>query len=166
VDALKEERLIMLGPVLDRFKDEGLDPALKRIFGIGKRAKMFPPAPESLKNADIEVDYVSILSAAQRAAGTIAIERYLGFSGQMAGVWPEVQQLPDVDALMREYAEGIGLKASGLRSREDLEAARAADEEQQQLAQAAETGQQLAQGAQVLSNTDVGGGQNALQALL
>tara|TARA_R110000868_G_scaffold307378_2_gene568859 strand:- start:25445 stop:27109 length:1665 start_codon:yes stop_codon:yes gene_type:complete len=166
IDARREEKLVHLGPVLERFYNEGLDPALKRIYGIMDRAGLFPEPPEELSEAPIEVQYVSILSDAQRAVGTMNIERFFQFTGNLAGVYPEITQIPNVDELVRDYAEGIGLKPSALKSAEQVAEAADAANAQQQLAQSAAIGNDLASGAKVLSEADVGGGQNALQALM
>jgi hypothetical protein len=166
IDARREEKLIHLGPVFERFSNEGLDPMLKRIFGICQRAGLFPDPPQDLAGMDLDVQYVSILSDAQLASGTIAIERLLQMVGQAAGVWPEATVIPDVGELIREYAEGIGIKPRGLKSREAVASEIEAQKQSQALAQQAEIGGAMAQGAKVLSEADVGGGMNALQAMM
>ena len=166
IDARREEKLIHLGPVLERFYNEGLDPALKRIFGIMQRAELIPEAPPELDAAEIEVNYVSVLTDAQRASGTVTIERFLQFTGNLAGVYPSVIDIPDVEELVRNYAEDLGVKPAGIKSRERVAEAQAQEAAQAEAAQAAQIGSDLAGGAKVLSETDVGGGMNALQSLL
>jgi hypothetical protein len=166
IDARREEKLIHLGPVFERFSNEGLDPMLRRIFGIMDRAGLLPEAPPELNGVELNVQYVSIMHDAQRSSGTMAIERYLQAVGQAAGVWPEARAIPNIDELMREYAEGIGIKPKGLNSREEVAAQREAAQAQEQLAQTAQVGNELAAGAKVLSEADVGGGMNALQAIM
>lgn len=166
IDARREEKLVHLGPVLERFYNEGLDPALRRIFGIVQRAGLLPEPPPELVDTPVEIQYVSVLSDAQRASGTIAIERFVSFAGQLTGVYPEARELPNIEELMRDYAENIGIKPKGLRSRDEVAQAKEAQMQQQQLAQTAQIGSDLASGAKVLSETDVGGGMNALQALM
>jgi hypothetical protein len=166
IDARREEKLIHLGPVFERFSNEGLDPMLKRIYGIAQRAGLLPDPPQELAGADIDIQYISILSDAQRSAGTLSIERYLQAVGQATGVWPEARNIPNIEELMRDYAEGIGIKPSGLNSRDQYAAMRDAEQAQQELAQNAAVGNELASGAKVLSEADVGGGMNALQALM
>jgi len=166
IDARREEKLVHLAAVLERFYNEGLDPALKRVFGIMQRSGLLPEPPEELNEADVEVNYISVLTDAQRASGTITIERFLQFIGNIAPVYPEATRIPDVDELIRSYADGIGIKPKGVKSREDVAAAAEAENAQAELAQSAQVGNDLAAGAKVLSETDVGGGMNALQAML
>ena len=166
IDARREEKLILLGPVLERFESEGLSPCIERIFNICLRAGLFPPAPPDLAEAEIKIQYVSIMADAQRAVGTVSIERYLQLLGNMAGIFPESLDVPNPEEIIREYAESIGVKTKLQRSRAEVAEVRAARQEQEQISQAAEQGQALIGGAQQLSQTDMGGGQNALSALL
>ena len=166
IDARREEKLVHLASVLERFYNEGLDPALKRVFGIMQRADLLPEAPQELDEASIEVNYISVLTDAQRASGTITIERFLQFIGGIAPVYPEATRIPDVEELIRSYADGIGIKPKGIKSREDVQAAAEAENAQAELAQSAQVGNDMAQGAKVLSETEVGGGMNALQAMM
>jgi len=87
-------------------------------------------------------------------------------AGQLTGVYPEAKSIPNVDELLREYAEAIGIKSKGLRSREEVAQDAANEKQQQEMAASAQVGNDLASGAKVLSEADVGGGQNALQALM
>lgn len=167
IDARREERLVMLGPVLERFEEEGLGPLINRIFQICLRAGVFPPLPEGLEEAELAIEYIGVLSDAQRALGTVPIERYLQILGNMIQIFPdEVQDVPNAEEIFRGYGEAIGLKAIYQRSRDQVEARRQrrqqAAEQQQMMAE----GQALAAGAQQLSDTELGGGTNALQAML
>lgn len=166
IDARREEKLVLLGPVLQRFESEGLTPSIHRIFKICERQGVFPEPPPELEGAEINVQYVSIMSDAQRAVGTVSVERWLQLLGNVAQMAPQALDIPDWDELIREYADQIGVPKAMKRSREGVEAQRAQREQEQELAAAAEQGQQLASGAESLSRTEVGGGRNALQALL
>lgn len=166
IDARREEKLVLLGPVLERFENEALDPAIQRIFGIMDRAGLLPEPPEEIAGADIEIQYVSILSAAQSAVGTAPTERLLGLIGNLVQVFPEAKFIPNIPELLREYATAIGVKAKNINSLEEVQASIAKlnkkDEEVEGLAQMGA----VAEGAKTLSETEVGGGANALQQLI
>lgn len=166
IDARREEKLIQLGPVLDRFADEGLDPAVDRIFQICLRMGVLPALPEGLEEHEIAVEYIGILADAQRAVGTVSIERYMQFVGNLAPVFPEALEVPDAEEILRDYGDMLGLKTKHQRAKEDVQAARDAKQQQQSALEAAQAGQSIVQGAQQLSQTDLGGGQNALAAML
>jgi len=70
IDARREEKLVMLGPVLERLQTEALDPIIDRTFAIMQRKGLFPPAPAEIAGKPVAVEYVSMLAAAQRAAET------------------------------------------------------------------------------------------------
>lgn len=162
----REEKLILLGAVLERFENEALDPAINRIFNIMLRAGLLPEPPEDIQEHPIEIQYVSILSTAQRAVGTVPTERFLGIVGNLAAVKPEVLDIPDFDYLLRAYARDIGVPALGVFSLEEIKASREAKQMGQGIAGAAQTAGDLAGAAKLMSETQVGGGANALQALL
>lgn len=168
IDARREEKLVLLGPVLERFENEALDPAIDRIFAIMQRRRMLPLPPEELFKGGqpIEVQYTSILAAAQRAVAAAPFERWVGFIGGLAGVVPQALDLPNWDETIRNYGLAIGVEARAMHTREVVAAIREQKQAQQAAAQSAAIANELAQGAQTLSETDVGGGSNALQQLL
>lgn len=162
----KAEDMVLLGPILERFENEALDPAIIRVFNIMKRKKLLPAAPEGLDDSLIDIQYVSVLSDAQRAVTTGSIERFMQVIGQLAAAVPDILLIPDYDELVREYAGRLNVPARILKAREQVLAERQAQQEQLQAQQAALVGNDLTSAAKNLSATDVGGGQNAIQALL
>ncbi len=166
IDARREEKLVLLGSVLERFENEALDPAINRIFGIMQRGDLLPPAPEQFANAKIEIQYVSILSTAQRAVGVAPLERAFATSGNMAAVYPSVLNILDIEEAFRLYCEDIGVPARAMKSREATAQATQQQDELVQQREAAAQGEALAKSGALLSKTEVGGGQNAVEMLL
>ena len=167
VEAITQEKLVLLGPVRDRFENEALTPAIQRIFSICRRAGIFGPEPESLRGIDLQVRYTSPHADAQRAVGTASIERYLQLIGNMVAIYPdEVVAVPNPEEIIREYADAINLPTRLQRSRAEVEQIKAGQAQKRSLQEAAQTGGALVAGAQQLSETDLGGGVNALQAAL
>lgn len=166
IDARREEKLVLLGPVLERFETEGLDPAINRIYAIGNRAGRFAPPPEEIAGGELEIQYVSILASAQRAVGTVAVERWLALIGELAGAKPEVLTIPDFDELVRGYGRDLGVPAAYVRDPEQTAKDQAAMQEMAATDAALQQGSAAVKGAETLSKTDVGGGANALQRLL
>lgn len=166
IDARREEKLVLLGPVLERFENEALDPAINRIFNTMARQGLLPEAPPGLEDTELEIQYVSILSAAQSALSAAPVERIIGLIGNIVGVIPSVVQNIDWDVLVREYGQDVGARAKIFRPVDQVAAMREEENNQAAAAQAAQSGMELVQGAKTLSETDVGGGANALQRLL
>lgn len=166
IDARKEEKLIQLGPVLERFENEALDPSINAVFGIMLRGGLLPPIPQELSGQKIKVEYISMLAEAQKAASTAAIERIFGFAGNLAAVKPEILDNLDGDEAIDEYADMLGVSPKIIVSAAKVAQMRAARNQQMQQQMAIQDSQPLAAGAQTLSQTDVGGGQNALQKII
>lgn len=166
IDARREEKLVLLGSVLERFENEALDPAINRIFSIMQRRNMLPPAPEEIENQPIEIQYVSILATAQQALSAAPTERWLALIGNIVGVAPEVAKVPDWDEVIRNYGLDIGVAAKNMRPREEVQEEAEGEKADAAAAQAGEAGLAAVQAGKLLSETDVGGGANALQQLL
>ncbi len=166
IDARREEKLIQLGPVLERFQHEGLQPDIDRIFAIMARNGLIPPAPPQIRGFPLKVAYDSMLSQMQRAAQTGSIERLWATVGNLAGAVPAVLDLLNYDEGVDEYADMLNVSPKLLNDPSKVQAIRQQKAQAQQQQAAMQQSLALAQGAQTMSQTPVGGGQNALQAVL
>lgn len=149
-----EEKLLMLGPVLERIHMELLDPAIDRAFVIAWDAGLIPPPPAELEGQPTQVEYVSILSQAQKAVGVNRIEQSVGFLGSVAQIYPEARHLLNVERTVREYSNMIGAPAVIFKSNEEYAQAVQNEQQQQQMAQGAAVGEQVAQGVKALGDAD------------
>lgn len=160
-----EEKLLMLGPVLERLHSELLGPLINRTFSILQTAGVFPPPPPELNDMELNVEYVSVLAQAQRMVGITGIERTVGFAMSMAQVWPNAALKIDAEQVVDEYGQNMGVSPRIIRPDEDVQkikdAQAAAQAQQQQMAQA----EQAANVAQTVSQTSTADG-NALSDLL
>lgn len=162
---LKEEKLVVLGPVLQRLDEDLLDPLISRTFAIMQRRGLIPELPEELANQELKVEYVSVMAQAQKMAGIGGVERFMGFVGNLAGAKPEVLDKVDFDQAVDDYGQRIGLPPGIVVPDAQVAKVRQQRAQQQQAAQAMQMAQVAAQGAKTLSDTDTGG-QNALSALM
>lgn len=171
IDARREEKLVLLGPVLERFENEALDPAINRVFKVMFRGGLLPPPPAELRG-EINVQYISMLATAQNASATAAIERLAAFTGNLAaaqvsmGGTPEVLDKINTDAVIDEYSSKLGVSPKLVNDTKRAEQIRASRNAALQQRLAMEQAGALVQGAQTLSKTEVGGGQNALAAVM
>ena len=165
-DLRKSESMVMLGPALDRIDYEGLSKFLSRVFAIAHRAGILPPAPAEIQGMPMNVQYISVLSQAQQATQAAGIERIFQIVGGLVGVKPEIMDNIDTDFAVEEYSTLLGNNPKLIRSADALAQIRQANAQAAQQAQQADIAQKLSAGAKNLSGTDVGGGQNALQAML
>ncbi len=161
-----EEKLIALGPVLERTHYEGLNLDVKRAFGILQRHKVLPPPPPEMKDRALEVEYTSLLAVAQKAVSAGPIERFAGFLGNLAAGSPDVLDKWDMDKTVDEYADAVGIPAAMVRSNDEVAEIRSQRAQQVQGAQAMEMASSAADTAAVLSKADTGRNDNLLADLL
>ena len=107
-----EEKLLMLGPVLERLHNELLDPLVDITFTRMLQAGIVPPAPEELQGMDLNVEFVSMLAQAQRAIGTNSVDRFVGNLGAIAQMKPDVLDKFDSDQWADIYADMLGVDPS------------------------------------------------------
>jgi hypothetical protein len=77
---MKEEKLLMLGPVLERLNDEALNPLIDRVFSIMARKNMLPPPPDVMQGMPLRIEYISVMAQAQKSIGSPACRRPLALS--------------------------------------------------------------------------------------
>jgi hypothetical protein len=166
IDERREEKMLMLGPVLERLHDELLDPLIVRVFNVMARNGLLPPPPQGLAVEGLQVEFISLLATAQKAASTGAIERFWQFGGQLGQLKPEALDRLDPDGTLEAYGDMLGVPSGVMVPMAEAGKARAARNqaaaEQAALARAAE----LADTARTASAVDVGGGANAVAAML
>ena len=104
-----EEKMLMLGPVLDRLNNEVLDPLISIVFERLVETDRLPPIPEALQNRELNVDYISILAQSQKAIATNAVDRFTNSLGVLAGMKPEVLDKVDADYWADAYADALGV---------------------------------------------------------
>jgi hypothetical protein len=104
-----EEKLLMLGPVLERLHNELLEPLIDITFERCARVGILPPAPPELQGMELKVEFISVLAQAQRAVATGGMDRLLATVGQLAGLSPAIIDKVDFDQVVDDYAEAYGV---------------------------------------------------------
>lgn len=117
-----EERLLQLGPVMERIHGELLAPIVDDHFsemvelsrdpqtGEWLDRAIIPPPPPELEGKPLKIDFISTLAMAQRAVAAGGIERVANFAmtlagGGMTGALDKIDQ----DQIVDEYAGTIGV---------------------------------------------------------
>jgi len=145
-----EEKLLQLGPILERLHAELFIPLIDRTFLIMVQNGMIMNPPEEIQGMEIKVDFVSILAQAQKMVQTSSVNQYMGFVGAYAPLFPEMADIVDVDAIGEGYADYLGVDARFIRPKEDREAIRVQRAQQIQAQQMMEAAQQ---GAGMIKDT-------------
>ena len=169
IDERREEKMLMLGPVLERLHDELLQPLVARVFRIMTRNGGLIPAAAQ-KASTTTACRSSSSRSSPRAQKAVGHRRH---RADVAVRRPDRQRSSprrfdrlDADGTMDAYADMTGAPASVLVDRKKAEQARQARAQAQQQQAALAGVQQLANTAKTASQIDVGGGQNAVAAML
>jgi hypothetical protein len=149
-----EEKLLMLGPVLERIHYELLDPLIARTFALANEAGLIPPPPADVDLGATQIEYVSILSQAQKAVGVSRIEQSVQFLGNMVAVYPEVRHALNPLKAYKEYNNMIGVRAGIFTPDDEYRKAVDAENQAAAAAQGAATGESLATSAKLLNDVD------------
>ncbi|HEJ0123663.1 TPA: phage tail protein [Klebsiella aerogenes] len=148
---MKEEKLLMLGPVLERLNDECLNPLIDRTFSIMARKNLLPPPPDVLQGMPLKIEYISVMAQAQKSIGLSSLSSTVGFIGQLAQVKPEARDKLDTDQAIDAFAEMSGVSPTVIVPQEQVNQIRQDRAQQQQQQQAMAMGMAAAQGAKTLS---------------
>lgn len=112
VQALEQEKVMMLGPVLERLHTELLDPLVTNAFGFMVEYNMLPEVPEELYGRELSIEYVSVLAEAQKNASANGIVRTAQQIGLLAQINPQAVDKLDVDATIDHLADMNGVPPS------------------------------------------------------
>lgn len=151
-----EEKLQVLGPVLDRLKAELLDPLIERTFAIMERSGMLPPPPPELGGMDLKVEYISMLAQAQKMVGTTAIEQFVGFVGKVGATYPRAFKALDPIEAINEYGEALGVSPRIINTDDEIADMEAKEQKAAAQAQGMQNAMAMVQGAKVMADTKMG----------
>lgn len=142
-----EEKMTLLGGMLERMQRETLNNIVSRTFGIMRRRDMIADPPGRLAEVGFRPKYHSILSAAQLASDVGSVERFFRTTKEFAQVAPESLYVIRYPAMLRGYGDRLSIPSEWFRSEEEVEEIEAAQQARAQSDQAlvdAQTGENLA----------------------
>lgn len=160
-----EEKLLMLGPVLERLHNELLQPLIDIAFDYANEADILPPPPPELEGLELKVEFISVLAQAQRAVATQGMDRLLGTVSQMAAIKPEVLDKIDFDQVVDDYGDAYGVNPKIIVPDDQVEALRQQRAAAMQAQQAAATAPQVVESAKTASEIDTNNLQDVLTSL-
>lgn len=140
VDQIAQERMALLGPVLQRLNAELLGPLIRSAYDCLVKAGRVEPSPEGVDN--ITVTFESILVQALRSAGITAEDRFLSTVTALAQVDQTILDNVDFDRVVQNRGSDQGVDPRILRSPDEVSEIRQsrmqAQQQQAQMAQAAQ----------------------------
>jgi hypothetical protein len=166
VEERHEEKLLALGPVLERTNDELLDPVIRRAFELMTAAGLIPPAPRELQGVSLKAEYISIMAQAQKIEGVVAQDRFLQSVVPLAQVAPHVLNKIDFNRTVDNYGTMLGVDPRMLRTDEEADAMTQAQAQAQAAAADAENAAKLGTAVKAASQAKLQNGSSALDGLV
>ncbi len=161
-----EEKLVMLGPVLQQFNSDCLDPFIDLSFDYHLRQGLLPPPPEELQGEALKIEYVSTIAQAQKTLGIGNNDKFLNFIGTAAQMNPDVLTKVDFDGLVDDYGDKLSVAPTVIRTRERVEEIRQAQAQAQAQQAQMEQAQMQARAAKDAAAAQTSDGQSLLDQLV
>lgn len=174
IQAKQQEKMILIGPVVERLHKELLEPLITRTYMLMGQYGALPPLPDGVSYAELDVSFESVLAQAQKLTATSAIDQGMAFVFQAAQAVPEALDVLDTDAMVKSYLDRVGMPEGCIRDKRAVQTIRQsraqAQAQQQQQAEALATAQQavdMTMAAKNLGQTPVGAdGQTLMNTIL
>lgn len=181
IQARQQERLLELGPLLNRLNGELYTPQIEQLIELGIRRSrlawqyasagkmvpkgvemLFPPPPKALKGKALRIEYISILAQAQRMNEIQGIQQLVTYVLSTAATKPDVLDKVDFDKSIDIIADRLSVPPEVIISTDQANQLRkirsdkmAAQQQQQQQLQTAQVGSQALKN---LGDTPLAGG--------
>lgn len=162
----KEEKLLMLGPLVERDGNEFKDPLIKTTLQIARDKGAVPPLPEGMQDSDLKINYVSKLAQALRVNEMNKVTTVLSTAGNIASIYPDIMDMVNFDEALGEIAKATNAPPNILRTVDEAQAMRQEKAAQAQAQAMMEQAPQMASAAKVLSETDTSAPTSLLSGLL
>ena len=107
--AVQQEKLTMLGSVVERLQTEFLKPLIEGAFLICLENGLLPDMPRSLAGKELNIRYQSLLSLAQELGDLTTVERFLQFIASAGSINPDAFRKPEMLNIVDYYADRLGL---------------------------------------------------------
>lgn len=132
--ALKEEKMLVLGAVVERLQHELLKPLVAIAFDRLAEENLIPEIPRQVAGNGLELEFQSMLAQSQRAIDINSIERMLSSIQAFSASMPDILDRLNPDGIVDAYRDRLAVDPVMIRSKEDADAIR----QQRQQAQASQ----------------------------
>jgi hypothetical protein len=179
IQAREQEKMYVLGPIIERQMSQLLDPLIFRVFAILHRRGLLPKAPPELNGVVLKIEYTSVLASIQKQSAQAGIERVVQYVSNIAqiqassGERPDIPDVIDFDEVAQQIGDmyaipaGIVLGDDVVMQKRYERAQQQAMQQQAQMAmQAAQAAPQVTGAMKDMSETRIGDGPSALEAAM
>ena len=143
VDERHEEKLLALGPVLERTNDELLNPIIDRAFAMANAAGLIPEPPDELDGVKLKVEFISIMAQAQKLIGVAGQDRFLQTMLPLVESGLVSRHKINGNQIVDNYQDMLGTDPRTIRTNEAADALAAEEADAQKGVQAAQQAQML-----------------------
>lgn len=157
IEETRQEVMLQLGPLLENLNNDLLEPAITRTYAIAERQGRLPRPPRELQGTEgmVRVEFISVMHQAQKMTGIVGIRELVNQVAVLAQAGkPEALDKINVDAIVDELADMLGIKPELVYADEEVEAIRAAKAERQQAMDQGQAMLAATEGAKNLGQTD------------
>jgi len=165
IDERHEEKMFVLGSVLERLNQDFLEPLIDITFTMMLRQGLIPEPPPELQGQPLKVEYVSVMAQAQKLNSIGGIERLSQFTMNWAALDPTILDKVNRDALVEEYGDVVGVSPDVMVPDIQVQQIRAARQQAQAAQMQAQNIRDASAGVKNLAKADLSG-DNALSRLL
>lgn len=162
VYALQQEKMLVLGQVVDRNNRECLGRLVQLTYERLMNANALPAIPESLKGQALNVDFTSVLAQAQKAVEVNTVDRTFSALASASQLIPEVLDRIDPDGIVDAYQDHLSGDPRMFRSKEEAQAIREQRAQAQAQAQQMQQVQQASQSLSQIANAQRSGAEVSL----
>lgn len=159
VAEIHEEKLLMLGPVVENVGSELQAPLVDLAFDFALEAGILPPPPRELseQGAELKVEFIGVLAQAQRSVSMASVDRWVSAVASIAAAKqdPTVWDKVDTDQVTDKAAGYLGIDPELVRGDDEVEAIREQRAQAMQMQARAEAAERAAATAKDLSAAQV-----------
>jgi hypothetical protein len=134
VEQRVDESFRFMGPVLSRMRSEFLRPVIDRAFDIMERRGLIKPAPEVLRDMELDVQYTSMIARTQKQGEARAILRTIEQATPFISADPSVLDNINGNEALKLLARINNMPQSILRSEREVKQIREARAQAEQAA--------------------------------
>lgn len=153
---MKEEKMLLLEPVVHRLVMELLTPAYDRMFGLMQRAGVLPEPPQELIGREIKPEFISVMAQAQRAVAAAADRQLADYVRYLQEMDPNVIDKFNTDASIDIMSENLGATPGQVRSEQEVIEIRQVRAQQQMAEMKRQQAMEGVDALQKLGNTPMG----------
>jgi hypothetical protein len=154
---IHEEKLLMLGPVVENIENEVLQPLVDITFDAMVEAGILPPPPPELEGQELNTEFIGLLSQAQRQVSMASVDRWVGAVASIAAAKqdPSAWDKVNTDVVIDKAAGYLGIDPEMVNSDDEAGAIREQRAQVQAAAAKAAAAEQAAKTAKDLAAAPV-----------